>query len=322
MPNAQWRPYASRELDAARALKPDGLLFIAYHFDAGQQRRIEQEVILCRTLGITSPLVRVYRGTVRDLEARDAAYEDSLLLARYRDAGLHPEWLPWNEMNIEDWGEDWPAQIEYAKAYLEAFRSYVSQPVIVHCPALSPTGNYRQGDAAYQAAGLYELFDRHDHHVYTERDFPTASQDACITEWNQLPARVIAHSGFDNYYFILDSDDPQFWKYSLLRNPELYDDFRDATTDIVQGGGVPEYDRNTVWFDYQKLYGPLPALQKVRAEHPELGDAIERDANGSPIEHDYGKYRVAFHAGGVAWVEIDNWGNRGAATKIEDFPLP
>lgn len=85
---------------------------------------------------------------------------------------------------------------------------------------------------------------------------------------------------------------------------------------------MPEtYDRSQLWDDYMALYAPLPALLKLRAEHPELGDAIERGRRGKPIEHDYGKYRVSFYAGGIAWVEINNWTNRGVALALTDLPL-
>jgi hypothetical protein len=87
------------------------------------------------------------------------------------------------------------------------------------------------------------------------------------------------------------------------------------------GGEVANYSADKVWGDFQGKYGPLPALLKARAEHPELGDAIERDAAGNPIERDYGKYRISFYAGGIAWAEINNWGNRGAATSKAQLPL-
>ena len=243
LPNAQFRKYFQRELKAVRDLGPDNLLIIAYHDDDKEYDRITQEAELCRDLGITAPLVRVYRPTVRGLNPVVCAAEDARLFQLYLGAGLTPGWIPWNEMNIEGWGEDWSAQIEYAKAYLSAFTEIVAADnlelgVEVHLPALSPIGDYEDSWYAYRDAGLGDRFDFADVHCYEMDDLQDADTLGAIvglpvvcTEVNQmLPsiyAPALARNGCDeSYWFILSSDDPAFYQYSLLRNPDLYEDFK------------------------------------------------------------------------------------------------
>lgn len=231
--------------------------------------------------------------------------------------------------------EDWPTQIKWYKEFAEAFRK-LQPDAFTHLPALSPTGNYRAGYQAYKDAGLLKLFDWPDRHVYTLAQFIEVPAGYVITEWNQLPARTLAINGIENFYFILDSDDPDFHQYSLMRNPGLYEDFKSwarqgivlptdegASTgaysnshDAVEGGIMLRDDRTRAFEDYKAVLDAVPMFEKVRAGHPLLGDAI------GP-ERDYGDTRLLFCTGGIIGATIGDWANTWyvfSPHKPEDLP--
>lgn len=327
MPNAGGRQYYTREILAVRGLCPANLLFIAYPGDETQADRTRQEVTLCQELGITSPIVRVYRPTVWGLDPKVCAEEDAPLFLQYGEAGVSPEWVPWNEMNLEGWGEDWAAQIDYAKEYLRAFRlSALPASVFVHLPALSPTGNYQDGYTAYKKAGLAStFFDWIDRHVYNIAQLIELPAFCTVTEWNQLPARSLALNIPESFYFILDSADPAFWQYSLMRNPGLYQDFKtwarqgigqpdpgkpsdlpvDDSHDETEGGSMNEYTRAIIFNEWKAVRDGAPAFQKCAAENLDLGGPI------GP-ERDTASFRWQPYARGIIVAPIGQWGQTTA----------
>ncbi|MDO8672473.1 MAG: hypothetical protein Q7O66_13740, partial [Dehalococcoidia bacterium] len=91
-----------------------------------------------------------------------------------------------------------------------------------------------------------------------------------------------------------------------------YDPYNHPENDTEGGTPVNDADRNRLWVDYMAF----PAFERFRADHPELGDALE------PRERDYGSYRVKFFAGGVAYCKIGDWANIAIAKSKEDLPSP
>lgn len=80
-----------------------------------------------------------------------------------------------------------------------------------------------------------------------------------------------------------------------------------------QGGGpVNESDRNRLWADFKAF----PAFDRFRADHPELGDALEDH------ERDYGGYRVRFFAGGIIGCKVGDWANIQIWKSKEELPGP
>lgn len=101
-----------------------------------------------------------------------------------------------------------------------------------------------------------------------------------------------------------------------IRQPSPGKSSESAYSDSHDGndGGVTlnDGDRNRLWADYMQF----PAFERFRADHPELGDALE------PGERDYGGYRVKFFAGGVIGCKVGDWANIQIWTSKESLPSP
>ena len=76
-----------------------------------------------------------------------------------------------------------------------------------------------------------------------------------------------------------------------------------------EGGEMDDATRNRLWSDYMGF----PAFQRFRADHPELGEALEEG------ERDYARYRVKFYAGGIIYAVRGEWDNIHIATTKEEL---
>ncbi len=65
-------------------------------------------------------------------------------------------------------------------------------------------------------------------------------------------------------------------------------------------------------------YNPDTALGKLREQHPELGVMIGKEENYSGTT---GIFRLQGFTGGIAWAEVDNWGNCGVARTEAELPF-
>ncbi len=79
---------------------------------------------------------------------------------------------------------------------------------------------------------------------------------------------------------------------------------------------TPE-QRAKAFKDYQTVLQGVPMFDKIRADHPELGEAVG-------AEKDYGDSRLQFCTGGVIGAKVGDWANTWYVVdpkKPEDFPL-
>ena len=239
MAAANWRSYTDAEMQAAIDLAPEGFLFIAFPGDPTQRDRVAQEAELCRAIGNMSPHVRMLLPNSMSLSPSDLAFEMYMLYRLYVAAGLNPSWSPWNEVNIPGerglpleagLQEDWHFQIEYAREFLAYLRMRVPD-IRVYIPALSPQGGYLEGLGHYMTR--LTGYDGVAIHAYSYTDLLDAQmvkdftgKAAVITEYNQVPVHAVLAGGFESYYFILDSADPAFDRFSLMKNPALFAEFK------------------------------------------------------------------------------------------------
>jgi len=240
LPNAQFRAYTQQELDAVIDLGAEGILALVYPSDPTQVERIEQEAELCHRIGNRKPMLRLYFPNCMGLQPQDLAFETYLMHQKYVAKNLTPIWVCWNESNIPGerglppeagLQEDWDFQVAYAKDFLAYLRMRLPD-VRVYIPALSPLGNYLDGLDRYMELGGWDGICLH---VYSRLDLADvrivrnfSGRTPIITEWNQLPTAKVLATGAENYYFILDSADPAFDRYSLFKHPYLYSDFKYA----------------------------------------------------------------------------------------------
>lgn len=87
-----------------------------------------------------------------------------------------------------------------------------------------------------------------------------------------------------------------------------------------QEAPMNDYYRDQVWAIYQRQLAQMPAFQKFRAGHGELGDPIGRTEKGVPLEFDRGQYRLSLYAGGIVYAKIGDWGNVKIATTMDELP--
>lgn len=94
-----------------------------------------------------------------------------------------------------------------------------------------------------------------------------------------------------------------------------------------KGREIPmaDYNRDQVWQDYARRLSLVPAFEKYRAMHPELGDWTD----GS--EYDVKPYRFRGAAGGLVYAKLfyndkgevvgGDWANVRHATRFDELPL-
>lgn len=153
LPNCAWRVFSQAEVDAVLDLRPGACLSIVFHDSPVLGAKIDQEAWLWQQLGQPPWTCRFYTGPLQDWKPEDLAFELYILDQKYRARGMSPRWTPWNEANIEGFGEDWERLISFAVA-VEAGVHMYNPKIPLDLPALSPTGNYRQGLEAMAKAGL------------------------------------------------------------------------------------------------------------------------------------------------------------------------
>lgn len=245
-PNRQWALWTADECSALIDLMPAALCIIGFPQSPVLRAKIEQEASLWEQLGKPKIILRPYADGIITFNALDWSFECYILLQKYRAVGMDCELVCGNEFQIEGGGEDWQRQIDWLRAFATDFRMR-SPNTVLHLPALSPIGNYRQGWQAYSDAGLAYRFDTMNMHAYSEAQL----QDAAVlqgmfpalpiicTEVNQMAPSFyvpkLESLGVDeSYWFILSGTEDQrpYW----LMGSGYYADFK-ATG---QGNTSPE----------------------------------------------------------------------------------
>lgn len=263
---------------------------------------------------LDSPLI-IYRICNQNILEEDPA--EWAKLCAWAVEGMPPgHVVPANEFNIEAKKaerEDWDAQAAWLGTFGYAFKSYpcyegkCNRPL--HIPALSPTPNALAGYMAYKAAGLSELYDGWDFHVYSYADLEILSRmhevmpdvPFYITEFDQMTPSTFLGKVAEEYpyvvaacYFTLNDpypNDPKGnWQYALM-NPDLkeyYDGFR-ALPAIVGAQEQSECDGK-----------PTANAGEPSPEPPPTMD-----------DQNYVGLHVTFHPYKVAWQVVINGVRQG-----------
>lgn len=238
-PNRAWDAYTPAELAAIDDLAPGVLVVLLYGSAIDQTHAAQLKPFLDRVK--PRLLLRPYRD---DIPTIPPAHWATACVAQMHNSGLAgdgvarppTELIPSNEMNlaIEHGSEDWPAQIAWLKAFAAAWRT-VAPGVALHLPALSPSGNWLAGLAAYAAAKLDLLFDRIDVHAYDAKASAIVARTAALlrgpldlTEYNRLDPqglRLVEPLLESATWFLLGGT-PDQAAYDLLRQPEHYASFK------------------------------------------------------------------------------------------------
>lgn len=244
MPNCGGRPYTDEEMQAVKNLKPANILVIAYPGDGTEPERISQVKELCDYLGIYDPNIRVYIPNAMSRSPQDVGFEVYLTIQPYKAKGLKPKVFWTNENNLPGerglpeeagWQEDWDFQAQWLEASAADFRMRSPNTIII-TPALSPNGRYLDGLAHYMAMKGFDKLGIHVYSLLQLQDVVAVQNlgaQVVITEHNQLPMAELAKLGVPNFYFILDSPDSNFNQYSLLKNPQLFDEFKRVNDSII-----------------------------------------------------------------------------------------
>ena len=124
-----------------------------------------------------------------------------------------------------------------------------------------------------------------------------------------LPALVPECEAFCIY--LCGTIDPAKWASFDIAGDEVV---LAAVADANRKESPMAWDRERVWNAYANQLAQVPAFEKYRASHPELGDWID-DA-----EYDRGGLRLRGAAGGLVFARIGDWGNVRHATKVEALP--
>lgn len=230
LPNRQWDLYSPAELAALEDLAPNNLVWPLYggQIDRDHKRQLDP-FITAHQPGL------IYRPYADDIAQRTAIAWATICYQRILNVGHLGELIPWNEPNVEGMGEDWPRQIAWLKAFAAAWRATMMDDPL-HLPALSPNGTYRAGYDAYQASGLFVVYDAIDFHCYQQIDFnPVARFTALglrcdITEFNQVdPGWAFRGADIAGVrsctWFILGGTADQA-AHDILKQPIAYQSFK------------------------------------------------------------------------------------------------
>jgi hypothetical protein len=147
--------------------------------------------------------------------------------------------IPANEMNltVEGGDENWLAHIKWLETF--SFEWQKRSPVILHLPALSPSGHYDLGWQAYGYADLYALFDVVDYHCYTimqvldaHKHSVTTHKLASITEFNRIDPHTLFSSPapFNEAVYFLLGGTPDQKEYDIMQFPTVFNSFKEPTT--------------------------------------------------------------------------------------------
>lgn len=242
LPNVAFRPYSANELAALDDLKPSVLIILLYGGMIDQTHMVQ----LAPYIFVHAPRIifRPYAGNIPTWEPADWAHECD---KRIRAVGLG-ECIPANEQNLasESGSEDWAAQIAWLKDFAAAWRKLNDRPL--HLPALSPSGSWIDGVAAYRAADLDLLFDRIDCHAYGPDAATIAMAVAStlrgpldVTEFNQIdPGTFFSQieKGVESATFFLLGGTINQSEYDILKQPAYYQSFKNWKGAKVAGFNV------------------------------------------------------------------------------------
>ena len=234
LPNTEWRAWTQDEVRALWDLEPQTLVVLAYNPDtrpAVESHRAEVKRYVDGHPG-TVVLYRPYEPDIASRDPRDWAKE---CRRRVEYFGVPGELIPANELNIEGMYDDWKRQAEWLQAFSDAWR-LIGGGIPLHLPALSPTGNYRAGYAAYKLTWLFEAYDVVDVHGYgingagvVHELYELAGKPVCVSEFNQdepgLFFTDVASVATDAVWFILSGTEDQA-PYFLMSNLAYYDSFK------------------------------------------------------------------------------------------------
>lgn len=264
LPNWQYVSYLPNEITSLFDLAPTTLVWLLY----GTAIDLTHRDQLKPYLDAHHPRI-IYRPYRSDIATLDPLAWASQAAAWVNAVGLSGECIPANELNIEGMAEDWPRQITWLKAFAAAWHGG-----LLHQPALSPSGNYVAGYAAYDAAGLSglaEWFGIIDAHIYANsQSLPnTNGKPLCITEFNNLDPASFFNARpavRDCVWFLLGGTTDQA-RHDIIKQPANYASFKNWT-----GGVVP---------DPTFTVGPgIAALMKTKGDVPRSNEHYVADVQG------------------------------------------
>jgi GH25 family lysozyme M1 (1,4-beta-N-acetylmuramidase) len=253
-PNVQYRAYTDAEIAGIVDLAPDVLVWIIY----GSAIDLTHQAQLKPYLDAHHPriLYRPYADNIAFRDPRDWA----LICAHWiTPLAYLGELIPANELNLEGMGEDWNAQILWLQSFVGAWGAFDMQ-MVLHLPALSPTGKWADGLWAYKKAGLDLLFERIDVHAYgTDAETIVTAVHAIlpglidVTEFNQIDPLVFAgqHPPAESATWFLIGGEADQAQYDLLKQPSSYASFKawrtNVTTAFTPGIDVSNHQGTIDW---------------------------------------------------------------------------
>ncbi len=131
---------------------------------------------------------------------------------------------------------------------------------------------------------------------------------------SRLPALCPDVEGF--CVFLLQSHDTKWDSFEFIGNTELVDSITNINNGMEVVATQMTYDRDRLWAEYQAILPTIPAFEKYRLTHPELGSWID----GS--EWDVGNTRFRRAIGGIVYCTIGDWGNvKHTNSTVNTLPL-
>lgn len=278
--NYLWKLLDASEVQQLLDLKGHltGMLVLAYPDSPVLREKAQQEAQLWLALGKPRFLLRIYAPNIPSTKPKEWARICIDVVKIYQEYGVEVELLGWNEWNIEGGGEEWYEMVEWIRVWVGEIVRELPE-VLRHLCALSPqTPNYQKG--IHATSSLREYFHFTNLHIYTKEQAADISLiwDAfelpiVITEFNKLKPtqmRSLCYVEVWGHYYYIAGGDEQDLSLHLLRDPELVENFKQASTiEITRSleasqptDGGEMIDRKAIWKELSVPYESYPALTK------------------------------------------------------------